>query len=103
MCNCGSGRPNPATSIQTTSATSGSGRFAEAGPRGPVLRTPAAVRSSRTLLFEYVGDTALTVFGGATRLRYRFPQPGARVQVDARDGSSLASIPRLRLVTANAS
>jgi hypothetical protein len=44
----------------------------------------------------------MTVFGGATRRRYRFPEPGARVQVDARDGSSLAAIPRLKLMTANA-
>jgi hypothetical protein len=99
MCNCGSGRQNLAASIHTTSANR---RLNEADSRGPALRRPAAARPSQILLFEYIGDTAMTVFGGATRRRYRFSAPGARVQVDARDGSSLTSIPRLKLVTANA-
>jgi hypothetical protein len=50
-------------------------------------------------VFEYLGETALTVFGGATRLRYRFASPRARVLVDARDGASLAAIARLKLVS----
>ena len=100
MCNCGSGR----TSLGTLSPEAGpkGPALQTGGPKGPALRGRAAVRPNETLLFEYIGDTALTVFGGATRRRYRFSDPGARVQVDARDGSSLTSIPRLKLVTANA-
>jgi hypothetical protein len=49
-----------------------------------------------TIAFEYVGATGLTVFGGVTRSRYRFAQPGARVSVDARDEASLDAVPVLR-------
>lgn len=48
--------------------------------------------------FEYVGRTALTVFGPASGAPYRFNGPGARVRVDARDRQSLAGVPVLRLV-----
>lgn len=49
-------------------------------------------------MFEYVGRAALTVVGPATRTSYRFDRPGARVLVDVRDRTSLASIPVLRQV-----
>jgi hypothetical protein len=48
--------------------------------------------------FEYVGQTRMTVIGGATGRRYRFDRPGARVTVDPRDRPSLAAVPNLRLV-----
>jgi hypothetical protein len=53
---------------------------------------------SRPIAFEYVGATGLTVFGGATRTRYRFAEPGARVGVDARDAPSLDAVPVLARV-----
>jgi len=55
-----------------------------------------------TIRYEYVGDTGLTVFGGATRLRYRFASTGSQVAVDARDGASLDRVPKLRRVMARA-
>ncbi len=48
--------------------------------------------------FEYVGRTALTVFGPVSGAPYRFNGPGARVRVDARDRQSLSGVPVLRLV-----
>jgi hypothetical protein len=48
--------------------------------------------------FEYVGATALTVFGPLTGVRYRFAHPGARINVDARDAAALAAVPNLRQV-----
>jgi hypothetical protein len=49
--------------------------------------------------FQYVGKTALTALGLATGRQYRFPYPGAILQVDARDQPSLSSIPNLRQVS----
>lgn len=48
--------------------------------------------------FRYVGRTALTVAGPVSGKYYRFPAPGATVEVDPRDAPSLARTPRLREV-----
>jgi len=94
MCNCG--RMSPVTSSQTPGTAGTAGTMTASGVR----RHPHTdVRPARTLLFEYLGDTAMTVFGGATRLRYQFSHPGARTLVDARDGASLAAIAKLRRVS----
>jgi hypothetical protein len=53
------------------------------------------------LLFEYIGNTGLTVYGAVTRTRYRFLNPGMRVLVDVRDARSLAGVPNLRRVIAD--
>ena len=50
------------------------------------------------VLFEYVGKSRLVIVGPSTRIAYRFEQPGARVLVDRRDRSSLASVAVLRQV-----
>jgi hypothetical protein len=47
-------------------------------------------------VFEYVGKTALTAIGPVTGRHYRFSQPGAVVEVDPRDSTSLAAVPNLR-------
>lgn len=59
----------------------------------------AATRASAPsrLLFEYVGVTALTVFGPASGRRYRFERPGAALAVDPRDHAALQAVPQLRL------
>jgi hypothetical protein len=49
-------------------------------------------------VFEYTGSTAMAVIGAVSRLRYTFIRPGSRVEVDARDQSSLAAVPHLRHV-----
>ena len=49
-----------------------------------------------SVVFEYVGKTALTALGPVTGRRYRFSRPGARVAVDWRDAPSLAAVPNLR-------
>ena len=47
-------------------------------------------------LYEYTGTTGMTVRGPVSGLKCRFGQPGARVQVDSRDVSSVAGLPNLR-------
>jgi hypothetical protein len=64
------------------------------GPSAPARRSAAIP----TIAFEYVGTTGLTVFGGATRARYRFAVHGARVAVDARDAASLDAVRVVRRV-----
>lgn len=51
-----------------------------------------------TAQFEYTGATALTAAGPITGRRYRFPAPGAIVEVDERDAHSLAAVPHLRRI-----
>jgi hypothetical protein len=45
--------------------------------------------------FQYVGKTALTVVSPLTGKRYRFNQPGERVEVDATDQSWITFVPHL--------
>ena len=55
---------------------------------------------AKTVLFEYVGRTALTIIGPVTRTSYRFDSPGSRAQVDSRDRNSLNLVPVLKQVSA---
>jgi hypothetical protein len=59
---------------------------------------PAPVKRALALptpVFEYVGETALTIVSPVTRKTYRFEQTGARVEVDVRDRSWVAFVPNL--------
>ena len=85
MCKCRQGPPG----LSTHSERHGPAHSAYA---------PRAV-APPTIRYEYVGDTGLTVFGGATRHRYRFASTGAQVAVDARDGNSLDRVPNLRRIS----
>ncbi len=53
-------------------------------------------RSPGMIAFEYIGRTALTVIGPASRTTYRFDRPGARLRVDERDRPSLDALPMLK-------
>jgi hypothetical protein len=50
----------------------------------------------RVAIYEYTGTTGMTVMGPMSGLKYRFGQPGAKVQVDSRDVRSMAGLPNLR-------
>lgn len=67
------------------------------------VRTVAAVSSpdgpsTSRAYFQYTGKTAMTVIGGVTGEKYRFPNSGATVAVDARDRRSISAVPGLRRV-----
>jgi len=68
------------------------------GPSAPAAATRHEAPPATPVQFEYVGATAMTVLGAASRRRYRFAATGARLQVDARDAPSLAAVPHLRRV-----
>jgi len=74
--------------------------FVAAGDTG---RTAAPIPPERQARFEYVGPTALTVFGPYTGRQYRFPHSGSRVVVDVVDAPSLTAVPNLRRVRARPS
>jgi hypothetical protein len=57
-----------------------------------------ALEARPKIVFEYTGNTAMAVIGAVSRLRYTFIKPGSRVEVDARDQTSLAAVPHLRHV-----
>lgn len=59
---------------------------------------PLPVRAA-DVPFVYTGATRLVADGPVTHRRYRFEQPGAQVDVDARDAPSFAAIPNLRRAT----
>ena len=67
-------------------------------PAGFSPTAPWAQRTSPVSIvyFEYFGKTALTVTGPVTGKKYRFPQPGSKLAVDAADALSVATIPVLR-------
>ncbi len=48
------------------------------------------------VMFEYTGQTALTVRGPLTGRSYRFAYPGAQVFVDKREAAALTAVPHLR-------
>jgi hypothetical protein len=64
---------------------------------GRAAESPRRTRPvSSVVLYEYTGATGMTVVGGISGARYRFDQPGAKVQIDRRDVSSVAGLPNLR-------
>jgi hypothetical protein len=73
---------------QRRALASASGRMVEVKPPS---RAP-----SRVALYEYTGNTGMTVTGAVSGMKYRFEQPGSKVQIDSRDVSSLAGLPNLR-------
>jgi hypothetical protein len=85
MCQCGQKRAALAIHVDTNAQM-------HSAPAARAVAMP-------TIRYEYTGHTGLTVFGGTTRTRYRFAHPGAQVAVDARDGGSLDSVPKLRRVS----
>lgn len=59
------------------------------------VSTPV-VKMWNDVLFEYTGETALTVKGSVSRNIYRFTKPGDTQLVDYRDASGMMAVPMLR-------
>jgi len=55
-------------------------------------------KSNSPPLFQYLGETGLTVMGPRTRKLYRFGYPGAVVAVNLMDKQALAAVSVLRQV-----
>jgi hypothetical protein len=65
------------------------------GSGGTIEPARAPRRLPNVALYEYTGATGMTVTGPVSGMKYRFGQPGAQLQVDPRDVSSMAGLPNL--------
>jgi hypothetical protein len=83
MCNCGSKRNQYHQKVKSNSIDSTANN-----------RALADTYAS----YEYIGKTALTVFGNRTGFRYRFVGPGAKLNIDHRDITGIEEISVLRKV-----
>jgi hypothetical protein len=54
------------------------------------------IKIREDVLFEYTGETALTVKGSVSRTLYRFAQKGDTQLVDYRDVSGMMAVPALK-------
>jgi len=80
---------------RTAWAVSSAGASAPLSPR-PAPPMAHEIPMTKTVGFEYVGDTAMSVLGPITRTHYRFRGPGARLEVDHRDAPYFGGVPNLR-------
>jgi hypothetical protein len=80
------------------------GRSSKPTPRTPSFPSPSSGLGPQTAAraatwFEYRGSSALTIVSPHTGAVYRFPAPGARVAIDARDRAWVAFVPNLARVS----
>ena len=61
------------------------------------ISLPSRTTGFSSVVFQYIGQTGLSVQGPNTGNYYRFSEPGAIVAVDQRDRPSLAVIASLRV------
>jgi len=74
-------------------------RRAQVAGTGRVVGPARAIqRPSKVALYEYTGATGMTVTGPVSGAKYQFAQPGAKVQIDPRDVSSMTGLPNLRRI-----
>lgn len=59
---------------------------------------PPQLKNSASLLFQYVGQTGVTVMGPRSGKRYRFDHPGAVITVDPRDRRAMTAVSILRQI-----
>jgi hypothetical protein len=69
-------------------------------PPDPEAGAPAPPNRSRprSILFQYLGSTALRVRGPASGRNYAFDRPRAILAVDPADRRGLAALPKLKQV-----
>lgn len=58
----------------------------------------ATMQKRNSVVFEYTGNTALSVTGKITGTHYRFSAPGERQNIDGRDAAGMMGIPVLQKV-----
>lgn len=68
------------------------------GQAGIQVSAPNAAVKPHTVVFEYIGRTAVRVLGRVSGIQYRFEHPGVRLIVDERDRASLDALPMLKQV-----
>ncbi len=59
---------------------------------------PSTLQNHVTVLFQYTGNTALTVTGKITRKTYRFNFSGDKQSIDYNDAVAMMAIPVLKKI-----
>lgn len=55
-------------------------------------------QSSKTVMFQYTGNTALSVIGSATKKSYRFNFPGDIQHIAINDVAAMTAVPVLKRI-----
>jgi hypothetical protein len=78
-------------------ACCGQNRAIAAASNGRVVGTNRPPKAApRREVYEYTGATGMTVVGPLSGQKYRFDQPGSKLQIDVRDVPSMTGLPNLR-------
>lgn len=86
MCNCGKKR-NMFTQQQAVYSK----------PANVVPQQPFA-QNKQTVLFQYTGNTALTITGNVTRKTYRFNFPGEIQHIELSDAAAMSAVSVLKRI-----
>jgi hypothetical protein len=92
MCNCGKKRSSLNVSPKTVAAPGQNQQ--KIVPR----LQPSLTQADHTILFQYVGNTALSIIGRITRKSYRFNFPGDVKPVAVADAPDMKAVPVLKPV-----
>ena len=94
MCNCGKKRNSINVSARSVAAP-----VQIKMQQGVAARSEAPLNApNQTILFRYVGSTALSIIGRVTRKSYRFNFPGDTKPVAIVDAPDMKAVPVLKMV-----
>ncbi len=92
MCNCGKKR----SAIQPASNTIQQNKPIRQNYYQPPVE--AQPQTNQTVMFQYTGNTALTVIGNITRKNYRFNFPGDVQRIALSDAAAMSKVHVLKRV-----
>ncbi|MBS1747680.1 MAG: hypothetical protein JST21_16070 [Bacteroidetes bacterium] len=90
MCNCGNKR-NHITQQQPN-------KIVRQTKINQAMQPMSFIEKRSPVMFEYTGNTALSVIGSITRKYYRFHYPGNKLLIEASDAAAMMAIPVLKRV-----
>jgi hypothetical protein len=95
MCNCGKKRSSLNISVRSVASPPAQVK----SQQGVVVRSETALTTAnQTILFQYIGNTALSIIGRVTRKSYRFSFPGDVKPVSVVDAPDMKAVPVLKMV-----
>jgi hypothetical protein len=92
MCNCGKKRSSLNVSARSVAPPVQNQQKIVARPQ------LSLTQADQTILFQYVGSTALSIIGRITRKSYRFNFPGDIKPIAVTDAPDMEAVPVLKVV-----
>lgn len=92
MCNCGKKRSSLNVNPASVAAPVQNQQRIVAKPQ------PSLTPANQTILYQYIGNTALSIIGRITRKSYRFNFPGDVKPVAIADAPDMKAVPVLKMV-----